>query len=133
MSIRITETPPLISGDDIQITHRGRTFGVELTSFDCFPHYAMIVEAFPQGWMSTPTKALSFTDTDILEAGGPRDWILSKFIPWLRAEFLTMFPPTTQSKPEQLSLLQQVDALLQKMVYCNSLPDGTIGVGALAV
>ena len=123
MSIRRQSTPPMISGDDLQFTHRGREFGVEITDIGDM-RFIFLVERVGGTWsaqVSPPFEGC--TDADITTAGGPAMWIKSVFVPELNKWLSALFQPAAATPA---GLIDQVDALLPQMVAFAPQSDGTI-------
>lgn len=136
MSIRRTATPPQATPDDLQFTHRGRRFFVEITDigsdFRAMTLFEMVNGAWAKPVGSTLNANLEIPyDAEINAAGGAAMWMRANFLPWINALLAEVFPPV-EGAPLPSSGIDQIDALMGTMFVVMSSADGTVRIAERA-
>lgn len=121
MSIRRTNSPPVISDNDLQLWFKGRHLALEITEFNGV-NIITLVEQIGGEWRLPNTElkdganfSMDWQSNEaITKAGGARTWVKTVLLPWLNGLLLQIFPPSVSdfNAPERLSAIDQVDALL---------------------
>ena len=132
MSIRRTATLPQATADDLQFTHRGRRFFVEITDvgsdFRAMTLLEMVNGAWakPVGSVSNANLEIPY-DAEIDAAGGAAMWLREKFLPWVNTLLSEVFPAVA-GEPLPSSAIDQIDALIGSMFVVMSSADGTVKI-----